>query len=198
MKNKPLYFFVLLIFLAAISCGGDVEVLPDVAGDDTDEAIKLVADANKNYLRQIKKLYKENEGKVEDIKIAMQKQDVLKVRKIAQEAVVAIDEGIELGNSAIEKIEEAQELDINDNFREYLSLKEESLRKLVEGFRIRRELAKSFSQEFILSDAEKISKARAAMIEKEKEFHKIIKEGQEKSREANALAKKLYQEDEEF
>ena len=192
MKIKFLYILIFLSLIFAISCG-EGDVLPDLTGDDTAEAVKLIDDANRNYLRKIKVLYKENEGKVEDIKIAMKEQDVIKVRKIAKEAVSAIDEGIRLGNVAVEKVEEAKDLDINEDFREYLSLKEESLRKLVSAFEIRRELANAFSQEFILSDPERINKAKAEMLEKEKKFHEIIKQGQEKSREANKLAKDILQ-----
>jgi hypothetical protein len=194
MKNKLLYFLIFLLLFFAISCGEKGEVLPDLSRDDTDEAVKLVDKANKE-LKEIKKLYKANDGKVEDIKIAMKEQDVIKVRQLAKDAVTAIDEGIALGNSAIEKIDEARNLEINENFDKYLTLKEESLRKLVEAFESRRELAKSLSEEFITTDPERIAKVKAELMEKEKKFNEIIKEGQEKSREANQLAKDLLQKD---
>jgi hypothetical protein len=194
MKTKLLYILIFVILLFAVSCGEKGEVLPDLSRDDTQEAVKLVDEANKE-LKQIKVLYKANDGKVEDIKIAMKEQDVIKVRQLAKEAVTAIDEGIALGNSAIEKINEARNLEINENFDEYLTLKEESLRKLVEAFESRRELAKSLSEEFITTDPERINKVKAELMEKEKKFNEIIKEGQEKSREANQLAKDLLQKD---
>lgn len=190
MKREIFRLALFLFVCAALSCGDQNGGLSDIAGDDTDQAVKLVVEANKD-LREIKKLYKENDGKVEDIKIAMKELKVIEVRKLAREAGEAIDKGIRLGDRAIGKIEEATRLDINENFEKYLRLKEQSLRKLVEAFEIRRELATALGKEFILSDRQRIDELKAQLMEKEKEFHRVIKEGQDKSREANKLAKDL-------
>lgn len=187
---RAIFLFCLLL---VVSCG-DGGVLPDVIGDDMKEAVELVKSANED-LKQIKKLHNENEGKVNDIQIAMKSSKILEVRRLAKEAVSKINEGISIGNKAIKKLEEAQDLKINDNFQKYLRLKTESLKKLVEAFEFRRQLAKSLSEEFVMINPEKINELKADMMKKEKRFGELIKEGQDKSQEANQLAKDILKRD---
>ena len=137
-KTLKILLVFSLIFTFACKKSDDSSILDFT--DDTDKAVKLIDSANKD-LKEIKKLYKANENRVEDLKIAMKNKNVEEAKKIANDAVYAINDGMALGIKAVEKIEKAKNLDINRDFREYLDLKEKSLRKLMEAFELRREIA---------------------------------------------------------
>lgn len=189
----------LLIVVSLVLAGcGDGDLVSGLSGDQTAEAVKLVDEANRTDLRAIKRLYKKNERIVQDIAIAMKDDDVIKVRQLAKQASSAINEGLDHGEKAIRKIQQARELEINPNFKKYLQLKEDSLRKLVEAFELRQELAQALSKDFVITDKDKILLLKAEMMKREQEFHKIIKEGQDLSSEANQLAKDLAIEDSEM
>src|SRR5438132_2496246 len=91
--------------------------------DETADAAKIVADANEDLTR-IKVLYKDNEGKREELKKAIEKNDASTAKKIADDVVYLINDGSAFGQSAVDKIQKAQEMQINDDYREYLRLKE--------------------------------------------------------------------------
>lgn len=161
---------------------------------DRDKAIELVNEANKD-LQEIKKLYKANEDRVEDLKLAMRNKDIENAKKLADAAVYAINDGVRLGNSAVEKLAEAQRLDINETFSEYIGLKEDSLRQMIEAFELRRQIAISLRDGY---DPENVSQRERVLEEfkqKEQKFKEVMKEAQDTSRKANELAKEAAQED---
>ena len=90
--------------------------------DETTAAAQLVAEANED-LNKIKVKYKENEVKREDLRDAMKSNDSEKVKKVADDLVYLINDGMALGEDAIGKISKAQEMSINPDFKEYLNLK---------------------------------------------------------------------------
>ncbi len=155
--------------------------------NDTEEAVKLIDSANKD-LQDIRRLYKANENRVEDLKIAMKNKKVEDVKKIANDAVYAINDGMALGIKAVEKIEKAKNLDINPNFREYLELKESSLRKLMEAFELRRQIALALRNGYDPEDIKQREVVLAEFQEKDEQFKKLEKEAMEDSRRANDLA----------
>ena len=66
-----------------------------------------------------------------------------RVKKIADDVVYLINDGFESAKNAIDKIEQAQEMQINDDYREYLRLKEESLKRELEAFENYRQAART-------------------------------------------------------
>jgi hypothetical protein len=179
-----------LIFISACKHDDNRSILN--LQNDTEEAVKLINSANKD-LQDIRRLYKANENRVEDLKIAMKNKKVEEVKKIANDAVYAINDGMALGIKAVEKIEKAKNLDINPNFREYLELKESSLRKLMEAFELRRQIALALRNGY---DPEDIKQREIVLVEfqeKDEQFKKLEKEAMEDSRRANELAVEVAQ-----
>ncbi len=192
MIGKTLKILLIFSLLLTFACkkDGDSSILS--LRNDTNEAVKLIDLANKD-LQEIKRLYKANENRVEDLKIAMKDKKIEEVKKIADDAVYAINDGMRLGIDAVKKIDEAKNLDINDDFREYLDLKENSLRKLMEAFELRREIAIALRNGYDPENTTQRDLVLATFREKDEQFKKLQEEAQKESRKANLLAKEAAQ-----
>lgn len=156
--------------------------------DDTGDAAELVQQANED-LNKIKILYKKNESQLEDLKAAMSGKDAETVRKITNDLVYVLNEGLDLGEKAVEKIGKAQQKNINPEFKEYLSLKEESLQKQLDAFENRRQAARLLRDSFGTTNPAAIEKAKAEFKEKEEKCVKMLEESNEINKKANQLAK---------
>ncbi len=156
--------------------------------DDTTAAAERVAEANE-YLNKIKVLYKQNEDKRDELKAAMKENNIENVQKIADDLVHIINDGKALGESAIGKIEEAQKMNINDDFKEYLSLKEESLRLQMDAFENYRQAARNLRDGYNPKDDKQREKIKNDFADKDTNFQKIMESAREYSKKANDLAK---------
>lgn len=193
LKFRQINLFVLLLlFLFAACSKSDSSNTFDVLSfsDDTSAAADYVLEANQD-LNKIKIIYKKNEAKLDELKSAMSEKDIDKVKKITDDLVYIINDGMALGESAVEKIVKAQEMNINADFKEYLRLKEESLRKQLEAFENRRQAARLLRDSFGTNDPALIEKAKGGFKEKEESFEKTMKEAHEISLKANELAKEV-------
>jgi hypothetical protein len=185
----------LIFFTVACQKGGSSESSGiDVFGltDETPEAAAIVQDANDD-LKKIRKMYKENQSKIEELKTAMQDKKIDEAKKIADELVYIINDGFVLGESAISKIEKAEALNTNDKYKEYLQLKKGSLKKQLDAFEFRRQAAQLLRDAFGNKNKLEIEKAKADFREKEENFQKYMEIAREMSGEANQLAKETLQ-----
>jgi hypothetical protein len=98
-----------------------------------------------------------------------------------------------LGIKAVKKIDEAKNLDINDDFREYLDLKENSLLKLMEAFELRRQIAIALRDGYDPKNVKQRDDVKAKFEEKDALFKKLQEEAQTASHKANLLAKEAAQ-----
>jgi hypothetical protein len=156
--------------------------------DETEEAAKLVASANED-LTKIKVLYKENEGKRENLKKAIEANDAAQVKKISDDVVYLINDGFDNAKSAIDKIEKAQEMDINDDYREYLRLKEESLKRELEAFENYRQAARTLRDNYDPRNAAQRDKVKSDFATRVENYRKTMEEARDYSSRANDLAK---------
>jgi len=156
--------------------------------DDTTAAAELVSQANED-LNKIKVMYKKNEVQRDELIAAMGEKDVEKVKKITDDVVYLINDGMALGESAVEKIGRAQQMNIDADFKEYLSLKEESLRKQLSAFESRRQAVRRLRDSFGTNDPAMVEKAKLEVKQKEEVFVKTMEESREISKKANDLAK---------
>ena len=121
--------------------------------DETADAAKLVQDANKD-LTKIKELYNENEGDLEKegkrslLKKALEANDAEQVKKISDDVNYIIVDGMNYARSAIEKIQQAQDMEINSDYKEYLRLKETALQKQVDAFEQYRQAARALRDNY--------------------------------------------------
>jgi hypothetical protein len=166
----------------------------DVFGltDQTQEAAAVVQDANED-LKKIRKMYKENQSKIDELKTAMQDKKIDEAKKIADDLVFIINDGFVLGESAVAKIEKAEAMNTNEKYKEYLQLKKGSLKKQLDAFEFRRQAAQLLRDAFGSKDKLEIEKAKSEFREKEENFQKYMEIAREMSGEANQLAKETLQ-----
>lgn len=158
--------------------------------DETAEAAALIVEAN-NDLRVIKVVYKKNDGKREQLIEAMRSDNVAEVKKLSGEVVDAINEGTTAGKSALDKIDQARDLKVNEDYAEYLRLKWEALNKQLEAFEEYRQAARKLRDNFDPKDMQ----ARATVIAdfelRSTNFQKLMEKARDFSSEANELAKEV-------
>ena len=162
----------------------------DILGpsDETAEAGKVVADANED-LKKIKVLYDANLGKREELKNALETNDAEKVRKLADEIVYLINDGTDSGNSALEKLQQAQNMQINDDYREYLRLKEGSIKKELEAFENYRQAARTLRDNYDPKNASVRDKVKEEFKSRSENYQKIMESARADSGQANEIAK---------
>ena len=194
MKKDAL--IILLIFVLALTaCQKKDSSNPsdgiDILGisDETDDAGQLVAKANLE-LKEIKVIYKDSEDGIKNLEAAMGANDAAKVKEVAGMLINQINKGTAIAQSAIAKIEEAGNMEINDTYREYLSLKKASLKKELEAFEFRRQSAVLLRDGFGGQNKQTIETAKTALKEREDKFKTLMQAAREMSEEANEIARK--------
>jgi hypothetical protein len=186
--NWTLIVLVTLALLSSCKSSGRSDAPSIFSSDETAEAAKIVASANED-LTKIKVLYKDNEGKREDIKKAMEVDDAARVRKIADEVVYLINDGFDEAQNAINKIEKAQEMQINDDYREYLRLKEQSLKRELEAFENYRQAARTLRDNYDPKNAAMRDKVKEDFKNRVENYRKLMEEARDYSNQANEIAK---------
>lgn len=181
-------FLAIVVALGAFDCkssGGGGILGPT---DDTQEAVKLVDSANED-LTKIKVLYDENEGKRQELKSAMEKNDAAAAKKIADDVVYLINDGASNGNDAVAKIQKAQEMNINDDYREYLRLKEESLKLQLEAFEQYRMAARTLRDNYDPKNGTLREKVKEEFKTRSDNYRTIMEKARDYSNRANELYK---------
>ncbi len=189
-KRLAISLMIAVLSTACISSGSSSGGGGGLFGppDQTDEAVALINEANVE-LKKIKILYNENEEKREDLKKAMTADDPATVRKIADDVVKVINEGSSLVDDAIAKIEQADELNINADFKEYLRLKSETLKKQKEAFEEYRQAARSLRDNYDPKDKEVRERVKAEFKQRSENYQALMEKARDRSSEANELAK---------
>ena len=189
--SSVLYCLILVVLVATVSCkrsGSSTGI--DILGptDETSDAAKLIESANED-LQKIKILYKNNEGKREELKKALEANDADKVRKISDDVVYLINDGADNGKAAVDKIEKAQEMQINDDYREYLRLKEESLKKEMDAFEEYRQAARVLRDSYDPKNTAVRDKVKDEFKNRSENYRTIMESARDYSNQANDLAK---------
>lgn len=178
--------FVFTLGSGACKSSGGGGILGPV--DETPEAAKLVDSANED-LTKIKVLYDANEGKRQELKSAMEKNDAATAKKIADDVVYLINDGASSGNDAVDKIQKAQEMNINDDYREYLRLKEESLKLQLEAFEQYRMAARTLRDNYDPKNGTLREKVKDEFKTRSENYRTIMEKARDYSNRANELYK---------
>jgi hypothetical protein len=190
--NKKILICLFAIVLFSCSCKSTSRSSDglDILGpaDETSDAAKLVAEANQD-LTKIKVLYKENEGKREELKKALEANEADKVKKISDDVVYLIGDGAAFAKTAIDKLDQAQDLNANDDYKEYLRLKEESLKRELEAFENYRQAARSLRDNYDPKNAQLRDKVKEEFKTRTENYQKLMEKARDFSNQANELAK---------
>lgn len=188
MKMR-LTFLVFAMALSLACKSGGVSLVPQIIdSDETAEAGKIVAEANQE-LTQIKVLYQQNESKREELRAAMEKNDAASVKRIANEVVDLINSGTSHGQTAIDKIQSAREMRINDDYAEYLRLKQESLRLEMDAFENYRQAARTLRDNYDPKNTAQRDKVKQEFTKFTDNYRTTMEKARSRSREANEVAK---------
>jgi tetratricopeptide (TPR) repeat protein len=162
--------------------------------DDTAAAAALVQEANQD-LREIKKLYEENEGddekpgKREQLKKALEANDAEQVRKISDDVVYIIGDGMNYAKTAIEKLQRAQDMNVNEDYKEYLRLKELALAKQVEAFEQYRQAARALRDNYDPKNEALRARVKTEFDDRSENYRELMEKARDYSSQANELAK---------
>jgi hypothetical protein len=177
---------VLLGACKSTSRSGGIDILGPA--DETSAAGQVVIEANAD-LKEIKKLYEENEGKRGELKKALEANDAESVKKIADDVVYIINDGFDHGNAAVEKISKAEDMNVNPDYKEYLRLKEEALKKQMAAFEEYRRAAMSLRDNYDPKNAQLRDKVKNEFKDRSENYAKIMEAARELSNQANEIAK---------
>jgi hypothetical protein len=156
--------------------------------DETAEAGKLVEEANAD-LKKIRVLYEQNEDKRPELKAALESNNEADVKRISAEVVQIINEGTNFGNSAIDKISEAQDMQINEQYKEYLRLKQEALKKQLEAFAQYHQAARVLRDNYDPKNAQNRDKVKTEFDTRSEKYRELMEKARDNSSEANELYK---------
>src|SRR5215203_3652269 len=179
---------ITIVLVIASSCG---LVGPK---DETADAAKLVQEANKD-LTKIKELYNENEGDDEKegkrslLKKALEANDAEQVRKISDDVNYIIVDGMNYARSAIEKIQQGQDMEINPDYKEYLRLKEAGLQKQVDAFEQYRQAARALRDNYDPKNEALRARVKTEFDERSDKYRELMEQARDHSSQANELAK---------
>ena len=192
MKFTSLKVLALLIVTTVVFSGcrtsggpGGFEIL---SSDETPEAARLVQEANAD-LKKIKVLYDDNETKRQELKNALESDNKEEVKKISNNVVLIIDEGFDFGKSAVEKIQQAEDMKINDDYKEYLRLKEAALLKQMEAFEHYRQAARTLRDNYDPKNTQQRNKVKADFDQRTENYRKLMEKARDHSNHANELYK---------
>lgn len=168
----------------------------DILGpsDETAEAGELIAQANEDLTR-IKILYKENEGNEDkpgkrlQLKKALESNDAESVKKISDDIVYLINEGADHGKNALAKIQQAQDMKINGEYKEYLRLKEEALSRQLAAFENYRQAARTLRENYDPNNAQIRDRVKAEFEQRSENYRSIMEKARDFSNQANELYK---------
>ncbi len=175
-----------LVVLAALAlaCGA----LKNLGSNSQADANKLVQDAN-NELKEVDRIADDNEAKMDDLDKADKAGDAKQVKSLLDDLMKAIDDGLKHGEVAASKLEEASKMKVDDKYKEYLSLKSQSLRKQIEAFKERKEAAKIMRDNYDNTDKTAMQKAKDDFKKKNANFKKLLGEAKDLSRKADDIAR---------
>lgn len=185
-KNGKGSAVLALVLLASVTlaCGA----LKNLGGNSLAEANKLVQDAN-SELKTIDQIAEDNDEKVSALDKADKAGNATEVKRLLDDLMKAIDEGLKHGEVAADKLDKASKLNVDDKYKEYLSLKSQSLRKQIEAFKERKEAARIMRDNYDNTDKTAMQNAKDDFKKKNANFKKLLGEAKDLSRKADDVAR---------
>jgi hypothetical protein len=177
---------VLLLTSMVLSCS----MIKKMGGNSgIDEANKLVQSANED-LKEINRIAQSNKDKESRINRLLNASDFTGAKQAMDETIKAIDDGLERGRSAADKFEKASKLEIDQVYRDYLTLKSQSVRKTAEAFEELKKAVTILRDNVGGTDKAALKKSQQDAIKAGENFDRLIAEAVKLDREADDIARK--------
>jgi hypothetical protein len=154
-----------------------------------DEANKLVQSANED-LKEISKIAQSNKDKESRINRLLNANDFNGAKAAMDDTIKAIDEGLERGRNAADKFERASKLDVDQVYKDYLTLKSQSVRKTAEAFEELKKAITILRDNVGGTDKAKLNAARQDAVKAGENFDRLIAEAVKLERVADDIARK--------
>ncbi|HMQ03512.1 MAG TPA: hypothetical protein PKD26_06325 [Pyrinomonadaceae bacterium] len=180
---------ILLTALLLTGCQSSTGLLGPA--DETLAAGELIKAANVD-LRAIKVLFNKHTNKRQELKNAMSADDAALVRKLSDEVVDIINEGAAYGKSALDKIDKARDMNVNEDYEEYLRLKWEALNNQLNAFEEYRQAARKLRDSFDPKNARAKEEVKADFESRSENFQRLMERARDFSSQANDLAKEVH------
>ncbi|HEX7999912.1 MAG TPA: hypothetical protein VF528_16105 [Pyrinomonadaceae bacterium] len=182
-------FALVLLLLGSLTISCSALKKLSGGGGGIDEANKLVRSANED-LKEISKIAQSNKDQESRINKLLNSNDLPGAKQAMDDTVKAIDNGLERGKSAADKFEQASKLDVDQVYKDYLSLKTQSLRKTVEAFESLKKAITILRDNIGGTDKAALKKAQNDAVASGEKFDKLIAEAVKLDREADDIARK--------
>ena len=131
------------------------------------------------------------------MKNSLESNNTEEVKKISGDVVQLINEGFDSGKSAVEKIQQAGDMKINDDYKEYLRLKESALLEQMKAFEEYRQAARSLRQNYDPKNMALRDKVKADFTSRSENYQKIMEKARDYSKHANELYKETLKKQQE-
>ncbi len=177
---------VLLVSLMVVSC----QALRKLGGGgDIDEANGLNQSAGED-IREIERIVQANKNRETEVTRALNANDYATAKRIMDDSVKAIDQGLEKGQSAADKFDKASKLDVDATIKEYLSLRAQSVNKAIEAFKELRRGIITLRDATGSTDKATTEKAKNEIQQASGRFDKLINEAEKLERQADEIARR--------
>ena len=151
------------------------------------EANKLVTQAQQE-LAEVDRIDTENDSKISDLNRAEDENNAADVKRILEESMKALDEGLQHGENAAQKIEQASKLDIDPVYRDYLQLKAQAFRKQIDAYKRLRDAAQIMHDNYGKGGSAE-TQAKADFRKANDDYRKLLNEARDLHRKADAIAR---------
>ena len=170
----------LLLFasLTLVSCGNS----------SMDEANRLNQSVSEDK-KEIERLAQENRVKESQITAALNAKNYDAARRLLDDTVKAVDQALQKGQSAADKLDKASKLNLDQTIKQYLSFRAQSVNKALEAFKELREGIVTFRDSIGSTDKAVINKAQNELQQSVGKFEEMINESQKRESQADEIAR---------
>ena len=170
----------LLLFasLTLVSCGNS----------SMDEANRLNQSVSEDK-KEIERLAQENRVKESQITAALNAKNYDAARRLLDDTVKAVDQALQKGQSAADKLDKASKLNLDQTIKQYLSFRAQSVNKAIEAFKELREGIITFRDSIGSTDKAATNKAQNDLQQSVGKFEEMINESQKMESQADEIAR---------
>jgi Mg2+ and Co2+ transporter CorA len=185
-RNRMNAFLGLLILAVFVLGCNQLKNLS--GGGSLAEANKLIDSANQD-LTEVGKIADDNRDKESQISKQINANDNDGAKQSINDALKAIDQGLEKAKSAADKFDKASKLDLDPKVKQYLSLKAQSVQKSVQAFEELKKGLTAIRDTLGSSDKAARDKAKKDTQEASENYDKLMSDSQSLERQADDIAK---------
>lgn len=158
-------------------------------GGEMDEANQLNQSAGED-IKEIERIVRENKSKESEITGALNANNYDEAKRLMDESIKVIDQGLEKAKSAADKLNRSSKLDIDPKIKEYLSLRAQSVNKAIEAFKELRRGVTILRDSTGSTDKAAAEKGKNEIQQSSAKFDELISESEKLEAQADEIARR--------